>query len=74
MLPNSNLTVRAALTEVVVIAVAIGAAYGAVALLRFALAIDAPRVPVLPLIAVAVISTRLSAAGFIARLLGQGGR
>lgn len=73
MHPNGNLTFRAALAEVVVIAVAIGAAYGATALLGHALALPEPRVPVLPLIAVAVIATRFSTAGFIARLLGQAG-
>ena len=74
MHPNSNLTFRAALAEVVVIAVAIGAAYGATALLSLALALPDPRVPVLPVIAAAVIATRLSGAGFIARLLGQHGK
>ncbi len=74
MHPNSNLTFRAALAEVVVIAVAISAAYGATALLGFALALPAPRVPVLPVIAVAVIATRFSGAGFIAKLLGQNGK
>lgn len=74
MHPNSNLTFRAALAEVGVIAVAIRAAYGVAALLGLALALPDPRVPVLPLIAVAVIATRFSAAGFIARLLGQNGK
>ncbi|MBX7186755.1 MAG: hypothetical protein K1Y01_16560 [Vicinamibacteria bacterium] len=71
---NSNLTFRAALADVAVIAVAISAAYGATALLGFALALPAPRVPILPVIAAAVIATRLSSAGFIAKLLSQNGK
>ena len=67
-------TFRAALTEVVVTAIAIGAAYGVVELLRFALALPQPGAPVLPLIAGAVIATRLTTAGLIAKLLGYDGK
>lgn len=70
----SKFTFRAGLTEVVVIMVAIGAAYGVVELLRFALALPEPRIPVLPLIAAAVLATRFAASGFIAKLLGTGGK
>lgn len=69
-----ELTLRAALTEVVVIVVAIGAAYGVVELLRFALTLPQPRVPTLPLIAAAVIATRLTTAGLLAKLLGYNGK
>ncbi len=70
----STLTFRAALTELVVILVAIGAAYGVVEVLRFALALPEPHVPMLPLIVGAVMATRFAAGGFIAKLLGTGGK
>lgn len=69
-----GLTFRAALTEVIVIVVAIGAAYGVVELLRFALTLPQPRLPILPLIAAAVIATRLTTTGLIAKLLGYDGK
>ncbi|MBP6011862.1 MAG: hypothetical protein KBA31_06505 [Alphaproteobacteria bacterium] len=68
----STFTFRAGLAEVVVVVVAICAAYGVVELLRFALALPEPRVPVLLLIGGAVMATRFGAGGFIAKLLGSG--
>ena len=67
----SNFSFRASLTEVVIIAVAIGAAYGVVTLLRFALTLPEPQVPLLPLIAVAVIATRFATGGLMTNLLGR---
>ena len=69
-----KLTFGAALTEVVVTVIAIGAAYGVVELLRFALTLPQPRLPILPLIAVAVIATRLSTTGLIGKILGYNGK
>lgn len=69
-----KLTFRAASTEVVVTVIAIGAAYGVVELLRFALTLPPPPVPLLPVIAVAVIVTRLSTASLIAKILGYNGK
>lgn len=74
MATKGKLTSREALTEVVVTFIAIGAAYGVVELLRFALTLPEPRVPILPLIAAAVVAAGLSTAGLIAKLLGYDGK
>ena len=55
--------------EIVITLMATGAAWGVVELLRWALDLPAPAIPVLPLILVTIVATRLITSGWMVRLL-----
>lgn len=62
--------IRSIILEVTITLAATGAAYGVVELLRWAMDLPAPAIPMLPLILAIITMTRLLTSGMIARLLG----
>jgi hypothetical protein len=66
-------TARRILTEVVILAAAIGASYGAVEVLRYAFDLQATRAPLLPIIVLAVVMARAASEGWLQKLLAKRG-
>ena len=61
--------IRTITLEVVITSVATGAAWGVVELMRWVFDLPPPAIPLLPLILVTIITTRLITSGWMARLL-----
>ncbi len=65
--------VRRIATEFAILAIAIGVSYGVVELLRYVLDIPGSRVPVLAIIAVAVLTARLGFTEWLQKLFANRG-
>jgi hypothetical protein len=61
--------VRRILTEVVILATAIGASYGAVEVLRYAFDLPVTRAPLLPIIVLAIVMARVASIGWLQKVL-----
>lgn len=66
-------TVRRILTEVVILAAAIGASLGAVEVLRYVFDLKVTQAPLLPIIVLAVVTARVASIGWLQKLLAKRG-
>ncbi|MEQ1755803.1 MAG: hypothetical protein ABL973_16900 [Micropepsaceae bacterium] len=65
---------QSVLREIVISSIAVGAAFGVVDLLRWSLDLPAPQIPILPIIAAAVVMARVASSVWLNKLLNSPGR